>query len=47
MDKNVIGLMKKELGRTIMKELAGLREKTYRYLIYNNNRDKKTKGTEK
>ena len=43
--KKVIGLMKDELGGKIMREFAALGVKTYRYLTYNNNRDKKAKGT--
>ena len=43
--KKVIGLMKDELGGKIMREFAALGVKTYSYLTYNNNRDKKAKGT--
>ena len=32
--KNVVGLMKYDLGGQIMKEFAGLRAKTYSYLKY-------------
>ena len=39
--------MKDELGGQIMKELVGLRAKTYRYLKGNNDEDKKAKGTKK
>ena len=42
-NKKVIGLMKNELGGQIMKELVGLRARTYSYLKDNNNEDKKTK----
>ena len=37
--------MKNELGREIMKDLAGLRAKTYSYLIDNNDENKKAKPT--
>ena len=37
--------MKNELGREIMKDLAGLRAKTYSYLTDNNDENKKAKGT--
>ena len=46
-DKNVIGLMKDELGGKIMTELVGLRPKTYFYLIVDDSEDKKAKGTKK
>ena len=45
--KKLIELMKDELGGQIMKEFVGLRTKTYSYLKYNNNEDKKAKGTKK
>ena len=45
-NKKVIGLMKDELGRQIMKEFVGLRAKTYSYLKENNNEDKKAKAQE-
>ena len=32
-EKKVIGLMKDELGEKIMKQIVGLRAKTYSYLI--------------
>ena len=41
----LIGLMKNELGEKIREEFVGLRTKTYSYLTYNNNEDKKVKGT--
>ena len=44
-NKNVIGLMRDQLVGQYMKELAGLREKTYKYLKDNNDEDKKVKGT--
>ena len=44
-NKKVIGLMKDELCRKIMKELAALRAKTYRYLTDNNDENKKAKDT--
>ena len=46
-NKNIIGLMKDELGGKIMKELFGLKTKTYSYLKDNNDDDKKAKGTKK
>ena len=46
-NKNVIGLMKDELGEQIMKEFVGLRAKTNSYLKDNNDKDKKAKGTKK
>ena len=42
-NKNVIGLMKDELGGKIMTEFAALRPKTYSYLMDNGNSDKKGK----
>ena len=45
--KDVIGLMKDELGGKIMTEFVGLRAKTYSYLIDNGSEDKKAKGTKK
>ena len=46
-NKEVIGLMKDELGGQIIKEFVGLRAKTYSYLKDNNDEDKKAKGTKK
>ena len=40
-NKKVIDVTKDELGAKIMKELVGLRAKTYRYLIDNGCKDKK------
>ena len=40
--KNVIGLMKDELGIKIMTEYLGLRAKTHSYLTYINDENKKT-----
>ena len=37
--------MKDELGVQIMKELVGLKAKTYSYLKKSNDKDKKGKGT--
>ena len=45
--KKVIGFMKDELCRKIMKKFVGLRAKTYSYLIDDGNEDKKAKGTKK
>ena len=39
-DKNVIRLMKDELGEQIMKEFVRLRVKPYSYLKYNNDEGK-------
>ena len=39
--------MKDELSGRIMKELVGLRAKTYSYLTGNGSEDKKVKGTKK
>ena len=39
--------MKDELGVQIMKELVGLKAKTYSYLKKSNDKDKKGKGTKK
>ena len=39
--------MKDELGGQIMKELVGLRKKTYCYLKDNNDEDKKAQGAKK
>ena len=46
-DKKIIGLMKDELDRQILKEFVWLRAKTYSYLKDNNDEDKKPKGTKK
>ena len=43
----VIGLMKDELGRKIMKKFVGLRAKIYIYLIGDGSEYKKTKSTKK
>ena len=43
----VIGVMKDELGRQIMKEFVGLRTKICNYLKDNNDEDKKEKSTKK
>ena len=41
----MIGLMKDELGRQIVKKFVGSRAKTYTYLKDNNDEDKKSKAT--
>ena len=46
-NKNVIGLMKDELGGKIMTEFVTLRAKTYSYLMDDVKNDKKAKGTKK
>ena len=46
-NKNVIGLMKDELGGKIMTEFVALRPETYSYLTDDCEEDKKTKGTKK
>ena len=45
--KQVIGLMKDELGRKIMTKFVGLRAKTCIYLTNDGSEDKKAKGTKK
>ena len=45
--KNVIGLMKDELGGKIMAKFVGLRAKTYSYLRDDGSEDKKPQGTKK
>ena len=46
-NKNVIKLMKDELGGRIMTEFITLRPKVYTYLTYDGKEDKKAKGTKK
>ena len=46
-NKKVIGLMKDELGGSIMKTFVVLRPKTYSYLTDDCKEDKKAKGTKK
>ena len=46
-NKNVVGLMKDELGGEIIMEFIALRPKTYSYLTDNGKIDKKAKGTKK
>ena len=46
-NKKVIGFMKDELGRQIMKKFVRLRAKTCSYLKDNNGEDKKAKRTKK
>ena len=45
--RKVIGLMKDELGRKIMKDFVGIRAKTYTYLIDDGSEDKKAKDAKK
>ena len=47
MNKEVIGVMKDELGGKIMKEFIGLRPKWYSYLTEMKRLIKKAKGTKK
>ena len=44
-NKKVIGLFKDELGRRIMKEFWALRAKTYSYLMGDDSKVEKSKGT--
>ena len=46
-NKNVIGLMKDELGGKVITEFVALRPKTYSYLTDDCKEDKKAKGTKK
>ena len=46
-NKKVIGLMKDELGRKIIKEFVALRPKTYSYLTDDCKEDRKAKGTKR
>ena len=46
-NKKVIGLMKDELGGSVITEFVALRPKTYSYLTDDCNEDKKAKGTKK
>ena len=46
-NKNVIGLMKDELGGKIIKKFVGLMAKTCSYLIDDGSEDKKVKDTKK
>ena len=46
-NKEVIGLMKNELGRKIMRKFFRLKAKTCSYLIDDGSEDKKAKGTKK
>ena len=45
--KEIIGLMKDELGGKIMTKFVGLRAKTYSYFIDDDSEDKKAKGKKK
>ena len=44
-NKKVIGMFKDELGAKIMKEFCALRAKTYTYLMDDDSKKKKAKGT--
>ena len=46
-NKNVIGLMRVELGRTIMKEFLATKPKMYSYLMVDVHVNKRTKNTKK
>ena len=46
-NKKVISLFKDELGGKIMKEFVGLRAKTWAYLMDDDSKHKKAKGTKK
>ena len=46
-NKKVIGLFKDELGGKIIKEIVGLRAKTYAYLMDDDSEKKIAKGTKK
>ena len=46
-NKKVIGLMKDELDQKILTKFVELRAKTYSYLIDDDRKDKKAKGTKK
>ena len=46
-NKKVIGLIKDELGGKIIAKFAGVRAKTYSYLIHDGSEDKKAKCTKK
>ena len=43
--KNIVGIMKDQLGRTVMTKFVVLRAKTYSYLIDGHSEDKKLKVT--
>ena len=45
--KKVIGLMKDEIGRKMMKKHVGIRAKTYSQLVDDDSEDKKAKNTKK
>ena len=47
MNKKVIGMFKDELGEKIMKEFCTLRAKASAYLMDDDSKKKKSKGTKK
>ena len=47
MNKKLIGMFKDELGGKVMKEFCLLRAKTYAYLMNDDTKKKKAKGTKK
>ena len=45
-NEKVIGSVKDKLGEQVMKKFVGLREKSCKYLKYNNDKDKKKQKTQ-